>query len=277
MIPQARIEAIDETAIRQLLGVAREGRTLDFKEALDLSEAGRRALAEDVCAFANTVGGDLVFGIREQGGVADEIVPVKLENSDAALLQLTNALRDMVEPRVTTTLRSHAVRLAGGGHVIVLRVGLSPNAPHRVLRNNHFYLRNSVGKETMDIHAIRTAFAFADSLADRALTFRDRRLEALNAGSRCAYPTQRPPGRGADDQRATPDGGNSCPWKPAEDCGGQLRGHNLSTEMPKTGSVGTRSCSVTAASNSLDASRRTYSLMKVIESRLYIPVSTSYL
>jgi hypothetical protein len=183
MIPQARIEAIDEVAIRQLLGVAREGRTLDFKEALDFSDAGRRALAEDVCAFANTVGGDLVFGIREQGGVADEIIPVELENSDAALLQLTNALRDMVEPRVTTTLRSHAVRLAGGGHVIVLRVGLSPNAPHRVLRNNHFYLRNSVGKETMDIHAIRTAFAFADSLADRALAFRDRRLEALKAGS----------------------------------------------------------------------------------------------
>ncbi|QBR03770.1 helix-turn-helix domain-containing protein [Paraburkholderia pallida] len=182
MIPQARLEGIDEKAVRQLLGIAREGRTLDFKEALDLSDAGRRALAEDVCAFANTIGGDLVFGIREQGGVAEDIVPVELQNPDTALLQLTNALRDMVEPRVTTTLRSHVVRLAGGGHVIVLRVGLSPNAPHRVLRNNHFYLRNSVGKETMDIQAIRTAFAFADSLADRALAVRDRRLETLNAG-----------------------------------------------------------------------------------------------
>ncbi len=110
MIPQARIEAIDETVIRQLLGVAREGRTLDFKEALDLSDAGRRALAEDVCAFANTVGGDFVFGIREQGGVADEIVPVKLENSDAALLQLTNALRDLVEPRVTTARTAESPR-----------------------------------------------------------------------------------------------------------------------------------------------------------------------
>ncbi|MFM0068421.1 hypothetical protein [Paraburkholderia aspalathi] len=43
---------------------------------------------------------------------------------------------------------------------------MSPNAPHRVLRNNQFYLRNSVGKETMDIHAIRTAFAFGDRLTD---------------------------------------------------------------------------------------------------------------
>ncbi|MFL9998657.1 ATP-binding protein [Paraburkholderia sediminicola] len=157
-------------------------RTLDFKEELDLSRDGRQALAEDVCAFANTVGGDLVFGMREVGGMAAEVIPLDIADIDAQLLTLTNFLRDAVEPRVTTALLSHAVPLASGGHVVVLRVSASPNAPHRVIRSGQFYLRNSVGKEPMDIHAIRTAFAFADGLADRALAFRDRRLALLDEG-----------------------------------------------------------------------------------------------
>ncbi|WP_369008110.1 ATP-binding protein [Trinickia symbiotica] len=51
----------------------RESHTLDFKDRLDLSKDGKQALAEDVCAFANTVGGDLVFGHSAPDGVAGEI------------------------------------------------------------------------------------------------------------------------------------------------------------------------------------------------------------
>lgn len=191
MIPRARLDDIDEAVIQQLLAnEVRESRTLDFKEQLDLTQEGRRALAEDICAFANTVGGDLVFGIREVHGVANNVLPVVVANLDDELLTLTNFLRDAVEPRVTTALLSHAVPVAGG-HVVVLRVNASPNAPHRLLRNGQFYLRNSVGKETMDIHAIRTAFAFGDSLAERATAFRDGRLAQLRQR---ASPVPVPPG-----------------------------------------------------------------------------------
>jgi len=183
MIPRSRIDDIDDAVIRELIDSEfRESRTLDFKEQLDLSRDGRQALAEDVCAFANTVGGDLVFGIREVGGAASTIAPLRIDDLDTQLLTLTNFLRDAVEPRVTTALLSHAVPLAGGGCVVVMRVSASPNAPHRVIRSGQFYLRNPVGKEPMDIHAIRTAFAFADGLADRAIAFRERRLALLDEG-----------------------------------------------------------------------------------------------
>jgi hypothetical protein len=151
---------------------------------------GRQALAEDVCAFANTVGGDLVFGMAVatfdgDSAVASGIRPIVVDDLDAELLKLTSFLRDAVEPRVTTTLLSHALPLAGGGHVVVLRVSASPNAPHRVVRGGQFYLRNSVGKEPMDILAIRTAVSFADGLVERATIFRNDRLARLarNAGS----------------------------------------------------------------------------------------------
>lgn len=180
MIPRAKLDEIDEAVIRQLIqDEFRESRTLDFKAQLDLTDDGKKKLAEDVCAYANTVGGDLVFGLTAPEGTAAEIRPVMVDNLDEQLLRLTNFLRDALEPRVSGSLVHHAVPLADGGHIVVLRVAASPNAPHRVKRNNHFYLRHSGGKEAMDIHAIRSAFAFADGLADRVRAFRDARLAAL--------------------------------------------------------------------------------------------------
>lgn len=183
MIPRPKLDDITEADIQRLIDDEfRESRTLDFKDRLDLSKDGKQALAEDVCAFANTVGGDLVFGLTAPEGTAAEIRPIVVENLDDELLKLTNFLRDSLEPRVGGSLLHHAVPLAdGSGHIVVLRVAASPNAPHRVMRNGQFYLRNSVGKEPMDIHAIRTAFAFADSLAERALAWREQRLAAIRA------------------------------------------------------------------------------------------------
>ena len=192
MIPKAKLEDVTETDILRLInhGV-REGRTLDFKVAAELTKDNRQGLAEDVCAFANALGGDLVIGVAPFGktegdsAVAKAMDPVHVTNLDAALLDLVSGLRDSLEPQLAT-LQAHPVPLAAGGHVILLRVGASPNAPHRVVRKGggHFYLRNSVGKEAMDIHAIRTAFAHSSGLAERARLFRETRLAALR--ERCS-------------------------------------------------------------------------------------------
>jgi predicted HTH transcriptional regulator len=139
-----------------------------------------------VCAFANSLGGDLVFGIREEGGAAAGIVPLRLSNLDADLLTLTNALHDLLEPRVSGGLRAHPVPLKEGGHVIVLRVSASPGGPHRVTRDNHFYTRTSVGKAPMDIHGIRHAFAAGTALGQQIRAFRDDALARIERRG-CGY------------------------------------------------------------------------------------------
>ncbi|MCI0152096.1 ATP-binding protein, partial [Paraburkholderia sediminicola] len=183
MIPRARLDTVTEADIQDLIdhGV-RESRTLDYKRDWPTDRDARTELAKDVCAFANALGGDLVFGIREEGGAAAAIVPLQFANLDAELLALTSALRDLLEPRVSGGLHPHPVPVAVGGYVVVLRVAPSPAAPHRVTRDNHFYARTSVGKEPMDIHGIRNAFAFSDSLADRVLEFRSNRMTRLSNG-----------------------------------------------------------------------------------------------
>lgn len=174
MIPKARLDAVIEADLLALIdhGV-RESRTLDYKRDWPADRDARTELAKDVCAFANTHGGDLVFGMLEQGGVAARLEPLQFADLDADLLALTDALRDLLEPRVSGGLHAHPVPLATGGYVVVLRVAPSPAAPHRVTRNNHFYARTSVGKEPMDLHGIRNAFAASASLTQQVLAFRD--------------------------------------------------------------------------------------------------------
>lgn len=41
-----------------------EGKTLEFKE--ELSSRSHDSLARTICAFANTAGGDIVFGIEDK-------------------------------------------------------------------------------------------------------------------------------------------------------------------------------------------------------------------
>lgn len=180
MIPRARLDAVTEADLQDLIdhGV-RESRTLDYKRDWPAGRDARAELAKDVCAFANSLGGDLVFGMREEGSAAAGIVPLQFANLDAELLTLTNALRDLLEPRVSGGLHAHPVPLANGGHVVVLRVAPSPGAPHRVTKDNHFYARTSVGKEPMDIHGIRNAFAASASLGNSIRNFCDDALTRL--------------------------------------------------------------------------------------------------
>ncbi|CAE6854493.1 hypothetical protein R69746_07512 [Paraburkholderia aspalathi] len=181
MIPYARLDAVTEGDIQDLIdhGV-RESRTLDYKRDWPADRDARIEIAKDVCAFANSLGGDLVFGVDDgKTGVAIGFVPVTVDNLDGELLVLTSFLRDTLEPRVTGGLHAHPVPLAAGGHVVILRVSPSPSAPHRVTKDNHFYARTSVGKEPMDIHGIRNAFAASASLGNSIRNFCDDALTRL--------------------------------------------------------------------------------------------------
>jgi hypothetical protein len=73
------INAIERADIDRLVeGAVEESNQLDFKEApVGPTRDDKKEFVADVCAFANTSGGDLVFGIREDGaGAAHEVVPL---------------------------------------------------------------------------------------------------------------------------------------------------------------------------------------------------------
>lgn len=82
-------------------GVA-EGHFLDFKAiGVGPSHEDRREFLADVSSFANASGGDIIFGVAETGGIANDVSGFALADPDKEELRLKNLVRDGLEPRLT--------------------------------------------------------------------------------------------------------------------------------------------------------------------------------
>lgn len=51
-------------------------------------------------SFANTTGGDLVFGVTEAGGVPTGVPGVATENVDQEILRIDGKIRSGLSPRI---------------------------------------------------------------------------------------------------------------------------------------------------------------------------------
>lgn len=134
---------------------------------------------KDVCAYANAEGGDLVYGIDEDGGVAKAIVPITSEMADSARRRLGQVLDAGLEPRLQG-IGFQEVEVTNG-YVFVVRVPASFDGPHRYLFNNHskFVMRNGTHTSELTYDQLRSAFDRTAILADRARRFRDDRLQTI--------------------------------------------------------------------------------------------------
>ncbi len=112
-------------------GVA-ELRSVDYKRELPgRSDSARREFAADVSSFANAAGGDIIFGITEEGGVPQDLPGFVAEDMDAEMNRLEQTLRGGLEPRIEG-IGLQPVALEDGRHALVLRVPRSPARPHAV-------------------------------------------------------------------------------------------------------------------------------------------------
>jgi hypothetical protein len=184
MISTKPLEQVSAADLNELVTQKQaEGRRLDFKRDLELSkDEHKRELARDVSAFANGAGGDLVYGIEEEKGVATSIVGVDCPNFDHTKLRFEAILADNLEPRV------HGVafhKVEGGfprGPVIIVRIPKSWNAPHMVTSTSSvFWTRNNSGRQALDVHEIRSAFLAGAEIATRVRRFRDERIGKILA------------------------------------------------------------------------------------------------
>ncbi|MGO4479776.1 helix-turn-helix domain-containing protein [Massilia sp. 2TAF26] len=158
-----------------------ENTYLDFKRDLPSRDArGTQDLVADVSAFANSTGGDLIYGIDEDGeGQASRIVP-QAGNMDEEVRRVQDVLMNNIEPRVPgLQVISIAVE---AGFVLVIRVPQSWAGPHRVRTNNAFYLRENGRKRTLEVPEIRGLFLRSDQQAQRVRDFRTERLGQILSG-----------------------------------------------------------------------------------------------
>lgn len=158
-----------------------EGKTIEYKRDLHGgSDDEKRKFLREVCSFANTSGGDLIYGIEARDGVPASLAGIARANEDEIKLRLENACRDTIEPR-PSHLQFKFIPIDGESSVLVVRVAKSWNPPHRLKQDGHFYARNSAGCHPMDVGEIRQAFILAESVGERIRAFRANRLIRLEA------------------------------------------------------------------------------------------------
>jgi predicted HTH transcriptional regulator len=114
-----------ETYLRKLID-AGENQQLDFKYCVSDS----RKIARSLAAFANTDGGRLLIGVRDNGSIAGI-------RSDEELYMVDTAVHLYCSPEVPFTTRQHN---CGGKTVLEVEVAKGPERPYRVKDENGKWL-----------------------------------------------------------------------------------------------------------------------------------------
>ena len=181
MIPKP-LDSIDATDINRLADDQwPEGQRLEFKGYHDKLPHRDRVL-ETICAFANTLGGDLVLGIEEKDGLAVRLSPVPADRVDDEKRRVEDWIRTGIEQPLNT-YNIRGIDVGNGDFILLIRTEPSWAAPHRVLHTRKFMARNSGGNHQMPMEDIRRTFTHGAMLSERIRAFREERIERLRVGA----------------------------------------------------------------------------------------------
>lgn len=162
-----------------------ESESCDFKRQLpeSRSEDQKSSLAEDCCAFANSNGGFLVFGIEDAQKVSgkDRIVGIDTPDFQAKFGNYPSRC----EPSVDWQFRETPIELGNGRVLQVVHIAQSFRGPHAVHRDDRwvFKKRTNKGNENMSYDEIRRAFLHNHERLRRASLLRTELDEIMYEAS----------------------------------------------------------------------------------------------
>jgi predicted HTH transcriptional regulator len=168
-----------------------ESRQLDYKrDWVGRTDNDKKEFLADVVAFANTMGGMMLFGIDEerdcdgkQTGAPREAIGVEIASADEEIRRITDIIRTGIAPRLPDV----AISLADGfpgGPVIAIHIPRSHRSPHMVSFKSSpkFFARVDRSRYALDIDELRDAFLRAEAMPARIRDFRSHRIRAIDSG-----------------------------------------------------------------------------------------------
>jgi predicted HTH transcriptional regulator len=121
-----------------------EGPKLDFKQCINVeNDSGRKELAKDICAIANSRGGRgyLIIGIEDK---TKRIVGISEVNFNEEKIQQIVSSR--IDPPIPVSLE---ILQYNGRDVAVISIYDSPQKPYQMRDNGSFYIRRGSTNDTM--------------------------------------------------------------------------------------------------------------------------------
>lgn len=180
-----RITEIEKSDLEALVSVgAAEGKTLEFKRELNLSsDDAKRKFLGSVASFANSAGGDMIFGVEAVDGVAAKLVSLTDFVPDKETLRLRDMILAHIEPAVYG-FEFKAVQVSDSGYALILRIPKTWSGAHMVVfgKDHRYYTRDGNGRRLMDAGEVRQAYSAAAELPDRIKHFRLERVSAIVSG-----------------------------------------------------------------------------------------------
>jgi len=162
-----------------------EGRTIEYKSKLNIGTRKEKiTFLAHVSSFANTVGGDLIIGIRTsstQKSKPESIDGIEIDDIDKTKNRISNFIRDNIQPRIPD-IKIKEIHLQDQRYVIIIRINRSFILPHRVSHDGHdkFYMRSTAGKYPMSVDELRIAFDLGKDLSERIGNFKLERLSQIS-------------------------------------------------------------------------------------------------
>ena len=170
----------------------RESEYLDFKRNfafLEMEKGKQRdekvsEFRSDVCAFANSDGGYLIFGIGEEKGVAHELIGIDIpdDNTDKFELDRKNNLNS-ISPQIPP-VQFKFLKMDAGKYIVIIHVQHDFFAPYIHLENESnykIYRRVGNGKKSASYMEIKNMFTQSLSLEKEIENFRRDRIQCFLA------------------------------------------------------------------------------------------------
>jgi len=159
-------EVLEQWNINTLIDLLTKGyfesEEFDFKENLphNSDEGGKLRLVKTCCAFANSSGGFLIFGVSNNGSVPvhDRLVGI---NSNFDFPEHFGSYPQKCMPSVTWDFKNPPISLENGKVIHIIHIPRSWNAPHSCeipSDGRYFAKRTNKGNEHMSYEEIRMAF-----------------------------------------------------------------------------------------------------------------------
>lgn len=129
---------LDEGVIQRLIADKREeDQWLDFKSELPSKDAdGYREFGKDVSAFANALGGLIIYGVKDKDSRAEAPTPVGLR---AQVDRLSRVLRSQLSPHVRG-VKFHEIEQGNSGlGFLVLEISRSHLGPHLLVDEQKYF------------------------------------------------------------------------------------------------------------------------------------------
>ena len=121
-------------------------------EVIELKSEVVSDLCKEVIAFANTKGGTLYIGVRNDGTV------VGIEDADRVTLQINNMVRDSIKPDVTMFVH-YETQAVGGKTILAVTVQKGTGRPYYLaskgLKPSGVYVRNGTSTDPATDTALR--------------------------------------------------------------------------------------------------------------------------